>query len=85
MGVTMEVVEYEPDNSYEARCTGYGCCSLGKISPELLIVKGDSIATSEPAAVPSDPPHVDYPAPPPGLSPAEKIRWWLDQNRRSAL
>ena len=40
-GRTMEVVEYEPDDSYEARCTHCGCRSLGKIAPELLIVKGD--------------------------------------------
>lgn len=40
-GLTMEVVEYEPDNSYEARCTDCACRSLGKTSPELLIVKGD--------------------------------------------
>jgi hypothetical protein len=40
-GLTMQVVEYEPDDSYEARCTDCGCRSLGKISPELLIVKGD--------------------------------------------
>ena len=38
-GLTMEVVEYEPDDSYEARCTDCGCCRLGKISPELLITK----------------------------------------------
>ena len=38
-GLTMEVVEYEPDDSYEARCTDCGCLRLGKISPELLIVK----------------------------------------------
>jgi hypothetical protein len=36
---TMEVVEHEPDDSYEARCTACGCLSLGKISPELLITK----------------------------------------------
>ena len=35
----MEVVEHEPDDSYEARCTACGCLSLGKISPELLITK----------------------------------------------
>ena len=40
-GLTMQVAEYEPDDSYEARCTDCGCLSLGKISPELLIVKGD--------------------------------------------
>jgi len=39
-GLTMEVVEHEPDDSYEARCTGCGCRSLGKISPEFLIAKG---------------------------------------------
>jgi hypothetical protein len=39
-GHTMEVVEYEPDDSYEARCRDCGCRSLGKISPELLIAKG---------------------------------------------
>ena len=39
---TMEVVEHEPDDSYEARCTACGCRSLGKISPEFLIMKGTS-------------------------------------------
>jgi hypothetical protein len=39
---TMEVVEHEPDDSYEARRTACGCRSLGKISPELLIVKSTS-------------------------------------------
>ena len=36
----MEVAEYEPDDSYEARCTDCACCRLGKISPELLIYEG---------------------------------------------
>ena len=40
-GLTMQVVEYEPDDSYEARCVVCGFRSLGKISPELLIVKDD--------------------------------------------
>ena len=31
----------EPD-SHEARCTACGCCSLGKIAPQLLITKGAS-------------------------------------------
>jgi hypothetical protein len=35
----MEVVEYEPDDSYEARCTACGCRRLGTIAPELLIAK----------------------------------------------
>ena len=38
-GLTMEVVEYEPDDSYEARCTACGCLRLGKIAPERLITK----------------------------------------------
>jgi hypothetical protein len=38
----MEVVEHEPDDSYEARCTACCCRSLGKISPEFLILKGTS-------------------------------------------
>jgi hypothetical protein len=42
----MQVVEYEPDDSYQARCVVCGFRSLGKISPELLIVKGD-VAISE--------------------------------------
>jgi hypothetical protein len=37
----MEVVEHEPDDSYEAHCTACGCRSHGKISPEFLIVKSD--------------------------------------------
>jgi len=45
-GLTMEVVEYEPDDSYEARCRDCGCRSLGKISPELLIAKGGMDSTS---------------------------------------
>jgi hypothetical protein len=45
-GLTMEVVEYEPDDSYEARCTACGCCSLGKIAPERLITKGATDSTS---------------------------------------
>jgi hypothetical protein len=36
----MEVVEYQADDSYEARCTACGCLRLGKISPDLLIAKG---------------------------------------------
>jgi hypothetical protein len=39
-GFTMKVVKYGLDDSYEARCTGCGYDSFGKISPELLIVKG---------------------------------------------
>jgi hypothetical protein len=38
---TMEVVEHRPNDSYEARCAACGCRSLGKIAPELLIVKCD--------------------------------------------
>jgi hypothetical protein len=45
-GLTMQVVEYQPDDSYQARCVVCGFRSLGKISPELLIVKGD-VAISE--------------------------------------
>ncbi len=38
---TMKVMKYEPDDdSYQARCTACGYHSFGKISPELLIVKG---------------------------------------------
>jgi DNA-directed RNA polymerase subunit RPC12/RpoP len=36
----MQVVEHEPDDSYDARCTDCGYRSLGKISPERLIAKG---------------------------------------------
>jgi hypothetical protein len=39
-GFTMKVVKYGLDDSYEARCTARGYNSFGKISPELLIVKG---------------------------------------------
>src|SRR5262249_1852836 len=39
-GFTMKVVKYGLDDSYEARCTACGYNSFGKISPELLIVKG---------------------------------------------
>jgi DNA-directed RNA polymerase subunit RPC12/RpoP len=39
-GLTMQVVEHEPDDSYDARCTDCGYRSLGKISPERLIAKG---------------------------------------------
>jgi hypothetical protein len=44
-GLTMQVVEHEPDDSYEARCTTCGCRSLGEISPEFLIAKGDIDST----------------------------------------
>jgi hypothetical protein len=37
---TMQVEKYGQDDSYEARCTTCGRRSRGKISPELLIVKG---------------------------------------------
>ena len=37
-GLTMEVVEYEPDDSYEIRRTHCGCCRLGKISPEIILI-----------------------------------------------
>ena len=40
-GLTTQVVEYEPDDSYQARCVVCGFRSLGKISPERLIVRGD--------------------------------------------
>jgi hypothetical protein len=43
----MEVVEYEPDDSYEARCTACGCLRLGTISPELLITKGVTDITAQ--------------------------------------
>jgi hypothetical protein len=36
----MEVVEYKPDDSYEARCTACGCLRLGKIAPERLFAVG---------------------------------------------
>jgi hypothetical protein len=35
----MEVVEYKPDDSYEARCTACGCLRLSKLAPERLIMK----------------------------------------------
>jgi hypothetical protein len=38
--LTMEVVEYRADDSYEARCTNCGFRGFGTISPELLIAKG---------------------------------------------
>ena len=38
--LTMQVVKYGRDDSYEARCTTCGRRGRGKISPELLIVKG---------------------------------------------
>lgn len=37
---TMQVVKYPRDDSYQARCTTCGRRGRGKISPELLIVKG---------------------------------------------
>ena len=37
-GLRMEVVEYEPDDSYEIRRTHCGCCRLGKISPEIILI-----------------------------------------------
>jgi hypothetical protein len=43
----MEVVEHEPDDSYEARCTICGCRSLGKIARELLITKSASDSISQ--------------------------------------
>jgi hypothetical protein len=45
--LTMEVVEYEPDDSYEARCTACGCLRLGKIAPERLITKRAIDSTSQ--------------------------------------
>ena len=45
-GFTMKVVKYGLDDSYEARCTTCGRRSRGKISPELLIVKGASDNTA---------------------------------------
>ena len=38
--LTMEVVEYRGDDSYEARCKDCGYRGFGTISPELLIAKG---------------------------------------------
>ena len=38
--LTMEVVEYKPDDSYEARCTTCGYRGFGTIAPERLIAKG---------------------------------------------
>jgi hypothetical protein len=38
--LTMEVVEYRADDSYEAQCTACGYRAFGTISPELLIAKG---------------------------------------------
>jgi hypothetical protein len=38
-GLTMEVVEHRPNDSYEAQCTACGCQTFGKISAELLITK----------------------------------------------
>ena len=46
-GLTMEVVEHEPDDSYEARCTTCGCRGLGKIARELLITKSGSDSISQ--------------------------------------
>jgi hypothetical protein len=47
-GFTMKVMRYEPDDdSYEARCTACGYHSFGKISPELLIVKGAIYSTPQ--------------------------------------
>ena len=49
-GFTMKVMRYEPDDdSYEARCTACGYHSFGKISPELLIVKGAICSTPQKA------------------------------------
>jgi len=38
--LTMEVVEYRADDSYEARCTNCGYRGFGTISPELLFAVG---------------------------------------------
>jgi hypothetical protein len=46
-GLTMQVVEHEPDDSYQARCVVCGFRSLGKIAPELLIAKGASDSTPQ--------------------------------------
>jgi hypothetical protein len=41
---TMEVVEHQPNDSYEAQCTACGCQTFGKIPHELLIQSVPSIA-----------------------------------------
>jgi hypothetical protein len=46
-GLTIEVVEYKPDDSYEARCTVCGCLRLGMIAPERLFTKRAIDSTSQ--------------------------------------
>ena len=64
-GLTMEFVEHEPDDSYEARCRDCGCRSLGKkemkwndaapkitVDPEKYEVQADGeVLTCEPAQI----------------------------------